>query len=72
MRVVENLGYFISNNNFTNDVAIRCIFTELYKDIENSDSRRVRCLGYIINLAGKAFLFRKDADAFEVETNIAR
>jgi hypothetical protein len=32
----------------------------------------VRCLGHIINLAAKAFLFGKDADAFEDGTDTAR
>jgi hypothetical protein len=32
---------------------------------------RVRCLGYIINLAAKAFLFGKNADAFEDNINAA-
>jgi hypothetical protein len=32
----------------------------------------VRYLGYIINLAAKAFLFGEDIDAFELTTNNAR
>jgi hypothetical protein len=28
----------------------------------------VRCIGYIINLAAKAYLFGKDVDAFEEES----
>ena len=41
-------------------------------DIKKLESRRVRCLGYILNLAAKAFLFGKDADAFEEDTNCKR
>jgi hypothetical protein len=37
----------------------------LRSDIEDPDSRRVRYFKHIINLAAKAFLFEKDADAFE-------
>jgi hypothetical protein len=36
--------------------------------IKNPDSRRVRCLGHIINLAAQAFLFGKDQDSFEAMT----
>jgi hypothetical protein len=72
MGVIENLDYFISNNDYINDVAIYYILTELRKNIENPNSRRVRCLGHIINLASKAFLFEKDADTFKVKTNTAR
>jgi hypothetical protein len=32
----------------------------------------VRYLGYIINLAAKAFLFNEDVDAFKLTTNNAR
>ena len=41
-------------------------------DIKKPESRRVRCLGHILNLAAKAFLFGKDADAFEEDTNCKR
>jgi hypothetical protein len=44
------------------------ILVHLRSDITNSDSRRVKCVGHIINLAAKAFLFSKDADAFEEES----
>jgi hypothetical protein len=40
----------------------------LRPDIKNPDSRRVRCLGHIINLAAKAFLFGKDSDSFEANS----
>jgi hypothetical protein len=41
-------------------------------DIKDPNSRRVRCLGYIINLAAKAFLFGKNADAFKNSIDAAR
>jgi hypothetical protein len=44
----------------------------LRPDIKESDNRRVRCLGHILNLAVKAFLFNKDADAFKEDTNFKR
>jgi hypothetical protein len=69
---VPNLGCFIGNNLATNNVAIRYILKKLRPDIKQPNSRRVRCLGHIINLAAKAFLFGKDAEAFELNTNAAR
>ena len=36
--------------------------------MKDPDSRRVRYLGHIINLAAKAFLFGKEADAFKEES----
>jgi hypothetical protein len=68
MDVVDRLGFFIGDNTSVNDTAIRVILGQLRPDIKEPDSRRVRCLGHIINLAAKAFLFGKDADAFEEES----
>jgi len=44
----------------------------LRPNIKEPDSRRVRYLGYILNLIVKAFLFNKDADAFESDTDSKR
>jgi hypothetical protein len=68
MGVKDQLGFFVKDNAGTNDTAIRCILTDLRPDIKDPDSRRVRYLGHIINLAAKAFLFGKDADAFKEES----
>ena len=64
----ERLGFFIGDNATTNNTAIRAILAHLLPELKNPDSRRIRCLSYIINLAAKAFLFGKDADAFEEES----
>jgi hypothetical protein len=63
--LVPRLGYFIADNDPSNDVAIRHILRELRPDIKEPDSRRVRCLGHIINLVAKAFLFGNDAESLE-------
>jgi BED zinc finger len=62
----SKLGFFQADNLGTNDVAIRFICKEF--GIPKPDSRRVRCLGHIINLAAKAFLFGTDVDSFEAIT----
>jgi hypothetical protein len=69
--IANKLGCFMSDNAETNDVAIRLILSQLRPDIQNPGTRRVRCLGHILNLAAKAFLFGKDPDSFEVEANTA-
>jgi hypothetical protein len=66
--IKDQLDFFIGDNAGTNNTIIRCILTNLRPDIKDPDSRRMRCLGYIINLAAKAFLFGKDADTFEEES----
>jgi hypothetical protein len=70
--ILPKLGYFIANNNSRNNTYIWAILRKHQPDIKDPDNRRVRCLGYIINLAAKAFLFGKNIDAFEDSTNTAR
>jgi hypothetical protein len=69
MGIVSRLGYFIGDNAGNNDTCWRAICRKLRSDIKEPDSRRVRCLWHILNLAAKAFLFGKDADAFEEDIN---
>jgi hypothetical protein len=55
----------MADNVIINDTEIRAIFAYLLLRLEDPDFRRIRCLGYIINLAAKEFFFEKDADAFK-------
>jgi hypothetical protein len=59
MGILLKLGYFIADNDDRNDTYIRAILKKHRLDIKDPDSRKVRCLGHIINLAAKAFLFGK-------------
>lgn len=34
---------------------------------KDPDSRRARCIGYIINLAAREFIYGKDVEAFEFD-----
>jgi len=61
MGMIPKLGYFIADNDGRNDTCIRAILKKHRLDIKDPNSRRVRCLGHIINLAAKAFLFGKNA-----------
>ena len=63
--VIAKLGVFVTDNAESNDTAIRHILAAIRPDIKDADSRRARCLGHIINLAAKAFLFSKDVKAFK-------
>jgi hypothetical protein len=65
IKILLKLGYFIADNNGRNDICIRVILKKHRPDIKDLNSRRVRCLKHIINLAVKAFLFGKNADAFK-------
>jgi hypothetical protein len=64
----DQISFFIRDNAASNNTVIRAILTYLRPDIKDASSRRVRYINYIINLAVKAFLFKKDADYFEKES----
>jgi len=72
MEIIGQLGFFQADNADTNDTAIRCILRTLRPDIRDPDKRRVRCIGHIVNLAARAFIFGRNADAFEAQTDDAR
>jgi hypothetical protein len=56
------IGHFISDNVGSNNLAIEAFCKEL--KLKNLTARRLKCLGHIINLAAKAFLFNKEEGAF--------
>ena len=68
---VTKLGYFCTDNATVNDLAIKIILQRLRPDIRCPQKRRVRCLGHIINLAAKAFLFGNDPASLEAEASNA-
>ena len=47
---INQISYFVYNNASLNDTAIRDILKS-YGIVREQDRRRLRCLGYIINLA---------------------
>src|SRR5207248_11466832 len=65
---IDRLGFFMGDNASENGTAIRAIIAHLCPNEKDPNSRRVRCLGHIINLAAKAFLFGQDAEAFDEES----
>jgi hypothetical protein len=65
MGIVSNLGYFTTDNATSNNIAIEIILQRIRPNIKQPEARRIRCLGHIINLAAKAFLFGEDKDSFE-------
>jgi hypothetical protein len=71
MGILLKLGYFIADNDGRNDICIRAILRKYRLNIKDPDSRRVRCLKHIINLAAKAFLFGKNVNAFKDSVNTA-
>jgi hypothetical protein len=63
----NRLGFFIGDNASENNIITRVIITYLYLNEKDFNFKHIKCLDYIINLAIKAFLFRKDVEVFEEE-----
>lgn len=59
----------VSDNASNNDTTVYHLYSSFAIDgaVSASDAMpyRLRCYGHILNLAAKAFLFGKDANAFE-------
>lgn len=66
--IADRLGYFMADNANSNDVAIQHILARFEPDVR-PETRRVRCVGHIFNLAANAFLFGENADAFELDND---
>jgi hypothetical protein len=62
------LGYFVLDNASSNDICVQEILKQLQPRLDPK-KRRLRCFGHIVNLGAKAFLFGKEAKAFEVEVD---
>ena len=67
--MVPKLRYFIANNTSNNNTTVHTICQQLHLDIKDPNSRRIKYLGYIINLLIKAFLFKEDFNIFKFITN---
>jgi hypothetical protein len=53
---LDKIGFFQADNDGRCDTAIDAILSKLRPDIKDPRSRRVRCLGHIINLVVSAFM----------------
>ena len=64
--IKDLLGYFILNNVSSNNIYVQEILKQLQPST-NPKKYYLCCFSYIVNLATKAFLFSKEAEAFELE-----
>jgi hypothetical protein len=64
-KIKRKIGYFVSNNVGSNNLAVDAFYKEL--KLKNSVTHRLKYLRYVINLAAKAFLFKKEEGSFDFE-----
>jgi hypothetical protein len=65
----DRIGYFVLDNASNNDTCIEALAEEFGFIAQH---RRLRCASHIINLVTKAFLFRDNIKAFEVEIEVPK
>ncbi len=67
----EKLGYFMTDNASSKDTCVAEIIDLIRPDLDLGE-RRLRCMGYIINLIAKAFIFGNKSETFEADIAIAK
>ena len=70
----SQIGYFITDNTSNNDTAVDIVVGHYlsYIPYKARQGRRLRCLGHVINLSAKAFLYGKEFDAFKKDIEHAQ
>ena len=66
--IINKIGVWVADNANSNDTTIKAILKVIDSRIKDISPYQSRCLGHIINLATKAFLFDKEIDAFKAIT----
>jgi hypothetical protein len=63
------LSTIVSDNASSNDTCLQVFFSQLDPSMDADDikHRRIRCYGYILNLAARAFLYGDNFESFERE-----
>ena len=66
----EKLGYFMTDSASSNDTCVAEIIDLIRPDLDPGE-RRLRCMGHIINLIAKAFIFGNKSETFEADIAVA-
>ena len=73
--IARKLGYYIGDNHGSNDKCCRFISRHLREQHQiqwEPKTRRIRCHGHVINLAGQAFIFAPDKETIDVVVDEVR
>jgi hypothetical protein len=73
-KIRKQIGFFISDNRSSNDVAVDVILSELFEDMNETSRkrRRLRCLAHVTNLVAKASLLGPKVDETAAELFLAQ
>jgi hypothetical protein len=63
--ISERLGCFQSDNPAYNDNTVREVLAKVNPKEKDPDSRRVRCIGHVINLGARDFILGQDIEVFK-------
>jgi hypothetical protein len=63
--IADKLGCFVLDNATNNDTCVAAIGREMKWTRKECLSRRLRCMGHIINLCAQAFVFGAESELFE-------
>jgi hypothetical protein len=68
--IIHKVGTVVCDNASNNDTCLKAFYRLLDPTMCSSDAtdRRMRCYGHILNLVARAFLFGKDAETFELQS----
>ena len=63
----DKISFFVTDNASNNDTAIDIVVAHYFPNMPHKTriSRRLRCLGHVINLTAKAFLYSNEFDTFK-------
>ena len=67
----KKLGYFIINNASSNNICVAKIIDLIWPDLDLGE-RKLWCMGYIINLIAKVFIFDNKSETFKADIAIAK
>lgn len=67
----KKLGYFITNNTSSNNIYIAEIIDLIWPDLD-LEKRRHWCMGYIINLIAKVFIYGNKLETFKADIAITK
>lgn len=72
-KIGGRIGYFMLDNASSNDVAVDLILRTLYPNmpLKKRRSRRLRCLGHVVNLGAQAFLLGRKSEETLDELQLA-